>query len=85
MGSKEIAKDLIDPTRMAKKHITLYALGTFLYGISLGVLVCFQFSSFFNNYIIVYTFVGILFLIGLVLVGPSYSKILRNYDIKERK
>ena len=85
MGLKEIIVDLFDPTRMAKKYIIFYALGTFIYGIAFGILISFYLKGFFDTYSKTLITVVIIFLIGLVFVGPSYSKIMRSYEIKEKK
>jgi hypothetical protein len=85
MGLKEIIIDTFDPMRMANKFIIFYALGTFFYGIAFGILISFYAKGYFDTHSKTLVTVVIIFLIGFIIVGPSYSKIMRTYEIKVKK
>ena len=85
MSLKEIIVDVIFSSKMAKKYILLYALGTFCYGLSAGLVLMFLLRDFFDSFTKAYIIAIIIFFIGFIFGGPAYSKILRNYDLKEKK
>mgnify|MGYP003630675354 CR=1 FL=1 len=80
MGTKKVIEDIFDPRPI--KRVTVYAIGTGLEGIALGLFITICFPMMTTQFRLFTA--SAFFIVGVILAVSAYSNLKRKYIIVER-